>query len=205
MGSLVSAPQNISHSWGALNPQTLLPPSQSLDQREIPAGISCWRVRSGLWSQDEMTVMLPGTERGLGSPECARCLLTFLSVQGHSPECASHLLSCGHSSQLLQQLLTLHPKPSQHTSPGGRQEAGNARGSRSSPGGMLGGKGCSRRMLGEKEDAQRSRGQAEHPRCRPPSLINYSQIAPNRFHLKSSKAGGRRKAVPDKGGRFDTH
>lgn len=66
-------------------------------------------------------------------------------------------------------------------------------------GGTLGGKdapweGCSAE--------QRPRG-ASH--CRPPSLINYSRVAPNRFHLKSSKAGGRRKAVPDKGGRFDTH
>lgn len=108
----------------------------------MPAGISCWRVRSGLCSQGEVTAMLPGSEqgmeRGLGSPECAGCPLTFLSVQGHSPECATiSCPACGHSRT---QLLTLHPtsipSPSPHAThhQEGNQEAGNARGSRSIPG-----------------------------------------------------------------------
>lgn len=123
-----------------------------------------------------------------------------LSVQGvpaHSPECASQLLSCGHSRT---QLLTLHPSP--HTTPH-RQGAGNARGSRSIPGQQEGCWGLQKDAQWEGCSAEQRPGGAS--RCRPPALINYSRVAPNRFHLKSSEAGGRRKAVPDKGGRFDTH
>lgn len=80
----------------------------------MPAGISCWRVRSGLWAQqDEVTAMLQGseqgTERALGSPECAGCLLIF-QVCKATPECASQLLSCGHTSQLPERASSSSPR-----------------------------------------------------------------------------------------------
>lgn len=57
------------------------------------------------------------------------------------------------------------------------------------------------RMLG----AARPSGAA---RCHPSCPINYSRVAPNRFHFKSSETQGKRKAARDKGGcryGFDTH
>lgn len=177
----------------------------------MPAGISCWRVRNGLCSQGEVTAMLPGSEqgmeRGLGSPECAGCPLTFLSVQGHSPECATiSCPACGHSSSPCTPPPSPRPLLTPHTTRRGTRrlgmpgEAGASPGSRRDAG--------VRRML-QKDALWEGCSAEQRPsgasRCRPPSLINYSRVAPNRFHLKSSKAGGRRKAVPDKGGRFDTH
>lgn len=119
-----------------------------------------------------------GTERGLGSPECAGCLLTFLECKAPplSVPASSRPVGTAASSQIVPAAPTLHPTsaplpspPSTQHQEGARRlgtpgEAGASPGSR----GDAGREGCSRRTLGGK-DAQRSRGQAEHPAAgRPP-------------------------------------
>lgn len=140
-------------------------------------------------------------------PSACRVSPHLPSLQGPSPECASQVLPCGHSSSSPR---TPPPCPcplltprSSRREPGGwecRGEAGASPGS----GRDAGREGCSRKEAGW-EGCSAEQRPSGASRCRPPSPINYSRVAPNRFHLKSGKAGGRRKAVPDKGGRFDTH
>lgn len=127
----------------------------------------------------------------------ARCQLRGDDAPHPGTERARHLLALPPTRIPLQKphaLLT----PGASVTPGGSRDAAG-------PGTPQGSGSIPRQREGTLGIAERPSGAA---RCRPPCLINYSRVAPNRFHFKSGKTRGKRKAARDKGGRrygFDTH
>lgn len=105
---------------------------------------------------------------------------------------------CKGSACLANLHLTSIPLQKPHACP---QHQGNTKRERGDTGNAMGKQehlGAAGKTLG---GAERPRGAS---RCRPLCLINSSQVAPNHFHLKSSKTRGRGERLPTTKEAMDT-